>query len=165
MSNSLLFRMAAGIAGAISRGAGQATVEPQVADSTKPFTRYGMFGKIVSEKFVPLESGDAATVIYGSLVRTYPTTSSQDGLGVSTPPTSGVLDVLRRGYQSVLLAKGTAAKNAQVYVVTTAGGTVSLNDIVSSASPAGGGTGVAVAGCIFTGPADANGITEIEFNI
>lgn len=165
MTNSFQFRMPAGIAGAISRGAGQATVEPQVADPAKPFLRYGIFGKTVAEKFVPLEAGDAAGVITGMLVRPFPTTSSQDGLGTSTPPTTGLLDRLKRGYMTVALKLGTAAKDAQVYVVTTAGGTVALNDIVPAASPAGGGTAVAAAGCFFTGPADANGIVEVAFNI
>lgn len=165
MTNAFTYRMPAGIAGALSRGVGQATIEPQIGDAAKPFARYGMFGKTVSEKFVPLEAGDAAGVITGLLIRPFPTTSSQDGLGVSTPPTSGMLDRLRRGYMTVTLAKGTAAKDAQVYVVTTAGGTVALGDIVTAASPAGGGTAVAAAGCFFTGPADANGAVEVAYNL
>jgi hypothetical protein len=164
-TNAIQFRMPAGIPGALSRDASQSTVEPAAFNSAAAFPRYGMFGKTVSDKFVPLASGDAATAITGVLVRPFPTQSSQDGMGTSTPPTSGVGDRLRRGYMSVLLALGTAAKDAQVYVVTTAGGTVNVGDIVTSASPAGGGTAVAVAGCVFTGAADANGVTEIAFNI
>jgi hypothetical protein len=163
--NAFTYRMPAGIAGAISRAAGQAIVEPQAGDAAKPFARYGVFGKIVSEKFVPLEAGDASGVIYGVLVRPFPAGASQDGLGTSTPPTSGILDCARRAYLSVALKLGTAAKNGQVYVVTTAGGTVSLGDIVTSASPAGGGTAVAVTGAVFTGPADANGIVEIAYRV
>lgn len=164
-TNAFQFRMPAGIPGALSRDAASSTIEPQAANASAPFTSYGRFGKIVSEKFVPLQSGDAGSVVYGALVRPFPTTSSQDGLGVSTPPASGVLDCLRRGYMTVLLAVGTAAKNGQVYVVTTAGGTVVVGDIVTASSPAGGGTAVAVTGCIFTGPADASGNVEIAFNI
>lgn len=165
MTNSFTFRMPAGIPGAISRGAGQATIDPVVLNASAAFPRYGMFGKTVSEKFVPLESGDAAAVITGLLVRPFPTQSSQDGLGTSTPPTSGAADRLKRGYMTATLAKGTSAKDGQVYVVTTAGGTVSVGDIVTSTTPAGGGTGVLVVGCFFTGPADANGIVELAFNI
>jgi len=162
MTNSFLYRMPAGIPGAISRGAGQATVEPQILNASLPFTAYGKFGKIAAEKFVPIASGDAATDVYGLMVRPFPTTSSQDGLGTSTPPTSGVGDCLRRGYMSVLLNKGTAAKNTGVYVRVTAAGADVVGQIETAADS---GKCVLVAGCVFTGPADANGIVEIEFNI
>jgi hypothetical protein len=165
MTNAFTYRMPAGIPGTISRAAGQATVEPEVANAGTPFPRYGMFGKTAAEKFVPLEAGDGAGAITGLLVRPFPTTSSQDGLGTSTPPTSGLLDRLKRGYMVVTLAKGAAAKDAQVFVVTTAGGTVVVGDIVTSANPAGGGAAVAAAGAFFTGPADANGVVEISYNL
>lgn len=158
--NAFTYRMPAGIPGAISRAAGSALIEPQIGNSAAAFPRYGMFGKIVSEKCVPLEAGDAAGVIYGALVRPYPTTSSQDGLGTSTPPTSGVLDIMRRGYMTVLLAQGVAAKNGQVYVRTAAASGKAVGDIEAGADS---GNCVAVANCVFTGPADANGIVEIEF--
>lgn len=160
-------RMPAGIPGGISRGAGQATIEPQLNNTALPFARYGMFGKIVGGKFVPLVASDAGSVVYGLLVRPYPTGASQDGLGVSTPPqtASVILDVMRRGYMSVRLVVGTAAKNGGVFVVTTAGGSVIVGDIVTSASPAGGGTAVQVPGAFFTGPADGAGNTEIAYNI
>jgi len=160
--NTFLYRMPAGIPGAISRGAGQATVEPQVLNLSLPFTAYGKFGKIVSEKFIPIAAADAASVVYGLLVRPYPTASSSDGLGTSTPPTSGICDVMRRGYLSVLLNKGTAAKNGGVFVrITAAGGDV-VGQIEAGAD---GGAAVLVVGCVFTGPADANGMVEIAFNI
>jgi hypothetical protein len=161
---SFTYRMPAGIPGGLSRGAGQATVEPQAGDAAKDFLGYGMFGKIVAEKFVPLEVGDVAGVIYGLLLRPFPTGASQDGLGTSTPPTSGgILDVLRRGYATVALAGATAAaKNGQVYVRTTVGAGETLGTIEAAAD---GGDCVAVAGCFFTGPADANGIVEVAYNI
>lgn len=162
MTNSFTFRMPAGIPGAISRGQGQATVEPQVGNAATPFPRYGMFGKTVAEKFVPLVAADAAAVITGILVRPFPTTSSQDGLGTSTPPTSGMLDRMKRGYMTVLLSKGVAAKDAQVYVRITVNGADAVGQIEAGAA---GGECVAVVGCFFTGPADANGIVEIAFNI
>lgn len=163
MSNAFTYRMPGGIPGAISRGAGQATVEAILGDAAKDFPRYGMFGKTVGDKFVPLEAGDAAGVITGILVRPYPTNSSQDGLGTSTPPTSGgVLDRLKRGYMTVLLAQGVAAKDAQVYVRTTVNGAKAVGDIETAAA---GGECVAVADCVFTGPADANGVVEIALNL
>lgn len=163
MTNAFTYRMPAGIPGAISRGAAQATVEPVVGNAAADFPRYGMFGKTVAEKFVPLEAGDAAAVITGALVRPYPTNSSQDGLGTSTPPTSGgLLDRLRRGYMTVLLSAGVAAKDAPVYVRTTVNGAKAVGDIETAAA---GGECVLVADCTFTGPADANGIVEIALNI
>jgi len=68
MANTILYRMPAGIAGAISRPQ-DLTVEPHVLDSTKPFAAYGLAGKIAGGKFVPVESGDAATVMAGIFVR------------------------------------------------------------------------------------------------
>ncbi len=165
MGNAITYRMAAGIPGSVTR-AEVSTISPEVIDSTTYPTKYGIFVKVVSGNIQPLASGDAATVIYGLLVRPFPTSGNgTDGLGTSTPPTSGICDVLRRGYIIAKLALGTAAKNAQVYVVTTAGGTVSVGDIVTSASPAGGGTAVLATSAFFTSPADANGIVEIAYNI
>lgn len=158
---ALTYRMPAGIPGAISR-AQQATVDPVVFNASKPFTSYGRFGKTVSGAFEPLESGDAAAVITGVLVRPYPTTSSQDGLGTSTPPTSGVGDRLKRGYISAHLSQGAAAKDAQVYVRITADTGKLVGDIEAGADS---GACVAVVGCFFTGAADASGNVELAFNI
>jgi hypothetical protein len=157
-------RMGAGFPGRITRS-DSLTVEQEIIDSGTPPTIYGGFVKTVSGKLQPVASGDAAGA-YNVLVNPYPTQSSTTGLGSSpTPPTSGVADVLKRGYVAVPLKLGTAAKDGQVYVVTTAGGTVVVGDIVTSASPAGGGTAVAVTNCFFTGPADSNGFVEISKNI
>ena len=157
-------RMPAGFPGIFSR-TDSLTVEQEIIDSSNPPTKYGVPVKIVGGKMQGLESGDAGTVTAGWMVKPYPAQSSTDALGTATPPTSGTGDRLRRGFMTVTLAKGTAAKGGQVYVVTTAGGTVALNDIVTAASPAGGGTAVAVTGAFFTGAADANGIVEIEQSI
>jgi hypothetical protein len=55
MGNTFLYRMPAGIAGAISRPQ-DLTVEPQLLDSTNLFPAYGLGGKISSGKFVPIEA-------------------------------------------------------------------------------------------------------------
>lgn len=157
-------RMGAGFPGRISRS-DSLTVEQAIIDPNTPPTAYGSFVKLVNGKVQPLAASDPAGA-YDLLVNPYPTQSSTNGLGSSpTPPTSGVADRLKRGYMTVPLKLGTAAKDGQVYVVTTAGGTVSVGDIVTSASPAGGGTAVAVTNCFFTGPADSGGIVEISKNI
>lgn len=157
-------RVPAGFAGSVSRS-DSLTIEQELIDSNTPPTAYGQAVKIVSGKLQPLGSGDAGTVCSGWLVRPYPAQSSSNGLGVATPPASGIADRLRRGFITVPLKLGTAAKDGQVFVVTTAGGTVAVGDVVTSASPAGGGTGVAITNAFFTGPADANGIVEIAYKI
>ncbi len=158
-------RMPAGFPGVITRS-DSLTVEQEIIDSSNPPTAYGQAIKIVSGKMQALQSGDAGSVVAGFIVKPYPTQSADNNLGgAGTPPTTGIGDRLRRGFMAVILAKGTAAKDAQVYVVTTAGGTVALGDIVTSASPSGGGTAVAVTGALFTGPADAGGVVEIRYNL
>lgn len=161
---SFLYRMPAGVPGDVTRPS-TSTTEPQQIDAAAPPTKYGVFVKLVSGKIRALASGDAASVIYGLLQRPFPTNSGNEAIGTATPPTSGLCDVVVRGYMTVKLALGTAAKGAGVFVVTTAGGTVAVGDIVTSASPAGGGTAVAVANCIFMGAADADGNVEIRYNI
>lgn len=156
-------RMPSGFPGAITRS-DSLTVEQGIIDSGTPPTVFGGFVKTVSGKTQPIASGDAAGA-YDVLVRDYPTQSSSNALGAATPPTSGICSRMKRGYISVTLKLGTAAKDGQVYVVTTAGGTVVVGDIVTSASPAGGGTAVAMTNTFFTGPADPGGIVEISKNI
>ncbi len=53
MGNTFLYRMPAGISGAISRPQ-DLTVEPQLLDSSNLFPAYGLGGKISSGKFVPI---------------------------------------------------------------------------------------------------------------
>lgn len=161
---SFLYRMPAGIPGDVTRPS-NSTIEPQQIDAAAPPTKYGVFIKLVSGKIRALAASDTAAAIYGLLVRPYPTNAANDPLGTATPPASGLCDVLVRGYITVKLALGTAAKGGGVYVVTTAGGSVAVGDIVTSASPAGGGTAVLAANCIFMGGADADGNVEIRFNI
>lgn len=164
MSNTFKFRMGAGIPGAITRNAAQATIEPAALNSAAAFAAYGVFGKTVAEKFVPLTGGEAVGALEGILVRPFPTNSSQDGLGTSTPPTTGVGDKLKRGYVSVVLAGAVAAaKDAQVYVCTAAAGGHAVGDILASANPDGSTTVAPPA--TFTGPADANGNVEVAYNI
>jgi hypothetical protein len=156
-------RMPAGFPGRVSRS-DSLTVQQEIIDSNTPPTVYGGVVKLVSGKLQPIAGGDSAG-IYDFLVQPYPTQSSSSALGAATPPTSGIADVLKRGFMTVTLKLGTAAKNGQVYVVTTAGGTVAVGDIVTAASPAGGGTAVAITNCFFMGPADSGGVVEISKNI
>lgn len=157
-----LFRMPSGIPGAASREENK-TVESVPFDSTTPFAGFGLFGKIVSGKLQPVGAGDAATAVYGLLLRPFPANSSQDGLGTATVPTSGIANVLRRGYATVQLNAGTAALNSPVYIrVATpsagkpVGGIEAASDTTNT---------ILVAGCTFMGPADASGNVELAYNI
>ena len=114
---SFLYRMPSGIAGDVTRQS-ISTIEAQVLDSSNAFGAFGLFGKIASNKFIPVGSGDLATAIYGLLVRPYPSqgANASDPLGTSVPKTSGLADVLRRGYAAVKCNNGTPALNGKVYV-------------------------------------------------
>ncbi|WP_175777628.1 structural cement protein Gp24 [Burkholderia anthina] len=162
MGNAILFRMPSGIPGDISRQS-QATVETGFFDSTNPFSAYGLFGKVVSGKFVPIGAGDVATAVYGLLVRPFPTQSSQDPVGTSTPPTKGPSDILRRGYMTVQLNAGVAALNGQVYVrVAAAAAGKPIGGIEAAADST---NTIAIAGATFMAAADAAGNVEIAYNI
>lgn len=159
---SFLYRMPSGIPGDISRRENM-TIESVPLDSTKPFSAYGLPGKIVSGKFVPLEAGDTAAVVYGFLVRPYPTNSAQEPLGTATPPASGIANVLRRGYMTVLNQAGTPALASQVYSrVATPSGSKTIGDVEAASDTT---NTIAITGCTFMNAADASGNVEIAYNI
>ena len=158
------YRMPSGIPGAVTRES-VATIETQVLNSAAAFTAFGLFGKMSSGKFVPVGSGDAATAVYGILVRPFPTqgANASDPLGTAVPKTTGAADVLRRGYINVKNNYGTPAAGGQVYVrVGNASSGKPIGGIEASAD---GSDTIAIAGCTFTGAADASGNVEIGFNI
>lgn len=111
------FRMPAGFAGDLQR-AEAATVETQQIDSGTPPTSFGVPVKLVAGKVQPIAAADTASVVYGFNLRAYPIQGNgTDPVGTSTPPTSGVTDILKRGYTMVTLNGATAAaKNGAVYV-------------------------------------------------
>ncbi len=142
MSKSILYRMASGIAGAISRMQ-SSIVESVILNALLPFTAYGVVGKIVSGKFVPLVANDTAAVIYGFYVRPYPTSGS-DAAGI-TPQPGGVGNVMTMGYMTVINNAGTPAIDGQVYIrVANADSTHPLGGVEATFSTA--TTGAAVGG-------------------
>jgi hypothetical protein len=160
------FRMPAGFAGDLQR-AEVATIEAQLIDSSTPPTVFGVAVKYVSGKVQPINlAGDTAAIVQGVNLRAYPIQGNgTDPLGTSTPPTSGVTDILKRGYVMVSLGGATAA---------TKGGTVYVRVATPSAGKPLGGFEAAAdstntialpSNTYFTGPADAYGVTEIAFNI
>lgn len=146
---AFLKRMDFGIAGDLSRPS-QATVESQLFDPKAPFAGYGLAGKVVAGKFAPIS--DKADVVYGVLVRPFPT----QGMG-------DVADVMRRGYMTVVSNSGVAALGGTVYV-RVAKGTAS-KPIGGFEAAADGENTIVVAGATFMGAADAGGNVEIAFNI
>jgi len=159
------FRMPAGIPGAVTR-ASLATIEPQQLDTTNYPTSYGVPVVIdgTSHNVRYAKTGDVVANIYGMYVRTFPSGgNATDGLGVSTPPVAGICNVMKRGYMNVKVNVGTAVKNGAVYVrITANGGNTIIGGIEATADST---NTLALANAYFTGPADANGMCEIGFNI
>jgi hypothetical protein len=146
MSNAILYRMPYGVAGDVTRPS-NSTIEPQVLDSASAFPGYGLFGKISSAKFVPIGAADVATAIRGLLVRPFPTqgANASDPLGTAVPSTTGIANVLRRGWMAVKSNAGTPAIDGAVYIrVGNASGGKPIGGIEATAE-------VVVAGGVITG--------------
>jgi hypothetical protein len=166
----ITFRMPAGVQGDVSRPS-LATIEAQALGATA-FTQYGIAGKAVTGKFVPITAQN--DVVYGFLVRAFPITgaSASDPLGTSVPPTTGLANILRRGYftASVQLGGASCALGSGVFlryqnpsglqIVGGVEGATSGNNyqLISTYSLAGGGA-------YFVSPVDGNNLAEVAFNI
>lgn len=159
MSNAFLYRMPSGIAGDVSRKS-HSTIEAHM--TVAGFASFGLFGKMdANGKIAPLAAGDTVANVYGLIVRSYPTQSATNALGIAVPVV-GFNDVLRRGYMTVKCNAGTAKKGGKVFVRIATG---------SEAKPIGGIEAVADAAntievnAIFMHAADASGNVEISYNI
>jgi hypothetical protein len=157
--------MPAGIPGDLTRPA-QATVSTELLDTTYYPTKFGVPGAIdaTSHNFRAIKASDTAASVYGFYVRPFPTAGNgTDGLGTSTPPVSGIANVLKRGYINVVCNYGTPVKNGAVYVRTVANG---ANTIIGGVEAQSDSTNSFVlTGATFTGPMDANGNAEIAYNL
>jgi len=168
---SFTFSMPAGIPGAVNRVGGGATpvIEAVQQHASTPVTAYGFAGFMdaTAGTLRMPASGDAAPY-YGVLVRPFPlqqqTTTQAFGavaLGAATPPGAGsIVDVIRKGYVTVLLQNSTAAVK---------GGIVYVRNVTSGANVAGGleaasGANLVATLWTFMGPADASGNVEIFLN-
>lgn len=166
------YRMPAGIPGENSRPA-QSTVEPANVTpngTTGAPTAYGVPMVIDATtgnaRTIAAGGSDAAVNVLagGLLVRPFPTGATQDALGTSTPPTSGVIDLMKRGYMTVLLSGSTASvKGGQVYIWSAAASGAHIVGGFEASNP--GGSGFALTGAFFEGAADANGNVEISYNL
>ncbi|MGS2677718.1 structural cement protein Gp24 [Citrobacter freundii] len=164
MDNTFLYRMPAGIAGAISRPQ-DLTVEPQTLDSAKAFAAYGLAGKFSAGKFVPIEEADTAAVVVGIYVRPYPAASQPDKVRQIGTGYNFAGDCMKRGYVTVNLGADASAVmlGGAVYMrVATPSDTSPLGAFLAAAD---GENTVQITNAFFNGPGDANGNIELAFNI
>lgn len=116
---AIQYRMAAGIPGNVTR-LHTAQTEPQVLDTVNYPLAYGLPVIIdaTSHGVRGITAGDSR--VDGFYVRPYPITGNgTDGLGTSTPPVAGLIDILKSGYMTILLGGSAAAvKQGLVYVRT-----------------------------------------------
>ncbi|WP_316549618.1 structural cement protein Gp24 [Klebsiella michiganensis] len=164
MDNTFLYRMPAGIAGAISRPQ-DLTVEPQTLDSAKAFAAYGLAGKFSAGKFVPIEEADTAAVVVGIYVRPYPTASQPDKVRQIGTGFNFAGDCMKRGYVIVNLGvdASSVALGGAVYMrVATPTASSPLGAFLAAAD---GANTVQITNAFFNGPGDANGNIELAFNI
>ena len=161
-------RIAAGIPGDVSRKA-ESTLEPGFVGSAP--IAYGSPVKVGADgKFAPLSADSVSDDIYGFLVRIFPTVSAGADFGPAHAPAGAAADVMRRGYMTIALKNGSAAKNGPVYVYTKPVDDYQPGDISATADSRTVSTvttvyTVAIPGCAFMGAADEGGNTEIVFNI
>jgi len=146
---AITFRMAAGFPGAVNRSH-PASIEPVLIDSSSPPLYYGEAVLLdgTSQGVRPFGTGDSAvTTIYGVTVRPFPLqqNTTTPSLYTATPPTSGLMDVLRSGYIMIQFNNSGSApvKGGQPYVwygATSSPHTQGLWETASGASTATVGT-------------------------
>jgi hypothetical protein len=167
-----MYRMPAGIPGEVTRfQTVGTTIAAQQQNATTPFTAYGQVGTIDTNGGRPLLVTDVAlpTSPLGISVRPFVATDNQVanpgvvGFGASVPMNKGAIDMLFRGYINMKLNGAAAAvKGGQVYVFV---GASAGNHVLAGIEAAAGTNLLALPGAFFVGPADAQGNTEIQFNI
>jgi hypothetical protein len=169
------FRMGAGFPGEVTRMTPAAIIEPCATDPTNPPGFVGQALTIDATSGCARPVMAATEVCYGIAVRSFPTQSPNasgyygaQGFGAVSPwLTAGqpqnAVDVCRQGYLNVTV-NGTTRKGGTVYVWSAATAAPHVQGGFEATSP--GANGFALpASCTFQGAADANGVTEIAFNI
>lgn len=168
------FRMGAGFPGDVNR-VDSAKIEPCLIDASAPPTAYGqpVVVDATTQGVRPLVAGDAALdAVYGFTVRPYPTQQSTSGvayagvsIGGAAPPPSGIIDILRSGYIMTQLGGGAGVvKGGRVFIWVAASAGNHVQGQVEAVAT-GGSTIELDEKSYFNGPADANGVVEISFNI
>lgn len=143
--------MERGFAGTLTRGFYDNTTEVKANDATAPVYDFGVPVKINSAGTGVTPVTAASDAVYGFAVRIY-------GQVYFTPQGQFIqnqqpVTVMRRGYMAVALTGGTAALGGKVYLDST--GKITATPDSNTEIP----------NCTFMGPADADGLVEIAFNI
>lgn len=168
------FRMGAGVPGDVNR-THPVSIEPNLIDSAAPPPAYGqpVLAAAANAGVRPFAAGDAAvTSIYGMTVRPFPLQQSSGSnygaasFGSATPPTSGVIDVMRTGYILVQLNDITAtpAKGDPVFVWCAVTSGAHIQGGIEVTSSGGSTAALDTERYMFNGPPDANGVCEIVVN-
>ena len=157
-------RMPSGVPGNPSRPGTPTEIEQNIINTTTPPLRYGEPVKMDSAtgQIKPIQAGDTTAAIYGVLVRPFPSNSGTSPLGTSTPPTSGMCDVMKSGYINVKVNSGTPVRGGAVFVRTITGTDTVIGGIAGASDGANTFTWV---GAYFTGGVDASGNSEIHFRV
>ena len=169
---AILGRMLAGFAGDIAR-THPVSIEPCLIDSSAPPTLYGQAVLVdaTTEGVRPFASGDQAlTDAYGVTVRPFPQqqNSTAPAFGNATPPTSGIIGVMRSGYIMIgFNASGSApVKNGQAYIWTAATSGAHIQGGWETAAPSGNGCLIgAPPRTTYQGGWDSNNVGELEFHV
>jgi hypothetical protein len=163
------FRMGAGFPGDVNR-THPASIVPGLINTSVQAPRLYGDGLLIdgaTSSYRGFVLGDTAVKLAGIAVRPYPTQQATGGmssaLGASTPPTSGIMDVLNDGFIMVKANNfGTTppVKGGVVYVWIAAS---SGNQVQGGFTATNGTTNtLAMSNAYWTGPADSNGIAEIQ---
>lgn len=165
-------RFGVGFAGAVSRQEAS-TIEPETFNSANMPTAFGVALRFTTTNGVTnvepaVGSGD---VVVGFLARPFVDigAAGYDAFGAEAPRVGSNANLLRRGYIVVKLATGdytagTCLKGTPVYLRTTVASSPARP--VGGLADSSGSTGTTVIpGAVFMGPPDANGFTEIAYNI
>lgn len=163
-----LFRMDTGYAGDMSREPAPGDIVNEVLDPTVDWSTYGFGMPIVysaTGTVTPVSSSTTVGQLKGLLVRTFPGRAvSNTGLAAYPQINGGAVDVARRGFMSVAL-RGAAVpvKGAPVYVRIANAGAGQVIGGFEAASD--GANTLVLPNSQFEGPAGADGVTEISFNV
>lgn len=163
------YRMGAGFPGDVNR-THPASILPGLMNVTNPVRLYGdpVLVDAATNSYRAVLVGDTAvTKIAGILVRPYPTQQTTGGMassfGAAVPPVTGVIDVLDEGFMIARcnnFATVQPAKGGAVHIWYTASTGAHVQGGFESAATA--SNTIAITNAKWNGPADANGVTEIQ---
>ena len=166
---AFLYRMSAGFPGDVNR-MHPASILPGLVNATNPPAVYG--GPVIVNAadstirgIIAADGSVTPGPVFGFLVRPFPIQQQSGGMnasiGAATPPTSGVIDVIREGYVMGKLPAGSVVtKGGLVYVWAAA---PSGNHVTGQLEPSANGTNtLTINNAYFVGPADASGNVEVE---